>query len=40
MKGIVEQSSKGKGGMKPTFGNTSHEFSHNVRRYIAGIFFN
>lgn len=40
MKGIVEQSSKRKGGMKPTFGNTSYKFSHIVKRYIAGNSFN
>lgn len=36
MKGIVEQSSKRKGGMKPTFGNTSYKFPCIVRKYIAG----
>lgn len=35
---MVEQSSKRTGGMKPTFGNTSHKFSHSIRWYITGTF--
>jgi len=36
---MVERSSKRKGRMDPTFGNTSHKSSHSIRRYIAGTYF-